>query len=141
MKKLRMSLLATVVAATMFIGSSALMADSLPKCDSAIVKSDPYGFSPKVVAVADKQLLLSTVAVEPQIGLNKIDRKYAKLIEWGDSPALMAEHKGNLGENDTSTMKFANLNRNTTIYVSSIGGSGGAPMFQTGASISDSGSI
>ena len=108
MKKLRMSLLATL----MLVGLSiSVMAED--DCTPAVIaKITPTGYSPAVVA-------------EPRIGLNKIDRKYAKLIEWGDAPALYAYGRGN-------TMIMAILNGSTTIYVATIGGSGGAPMSQTG---------
>ena len=140
---MKKTIISTVVASLMlFVGFSTLTlsANDIFK-DISVAKTDPYGFSPKVVAVTggvtDKQLLLSLAAAQPTIGCNKL----TKLIEWGDSPALMAGYKGDLGKNDASTMKFAKLNRKTTILVASIGGSGGAPMSQTGVSISDGGSI
>ena len=114
------------LSAMMLLGFTALMAET--DCDKIkITKSD-------IVVECDAVTSITETLKESYIDSS---RKYVKLIEWGDSPALMAETGGFLGK----SMFMANLNRSNTIVVASIGGSGGAPMFQTRVSISDGGSI
>ena len=90
------------------MGSSLLMAGEQTFGDEycLVAKTDPYGFSPAVVPSDD------LIVVNEQDGDILI-------------MAIKVTHK---------PMLMANLNRDTTIYLSSIGGYGGAPMSMTGVS-------